>query len=49
MSSSSSAMVLGVIVFGIVITEVLTLDTRLCITGAAIGVIALVIHIVRAH
>lgn len=49
MSFSSSSVVLCAIVFAMIVAGVLTLDTRLCIAGAAIGVIALVIHVVRAH
>lgn len=45
--SSSSAIVLGGVVFAIVMAGVLTLDVRLCIAGVAIGLAALVIHLVR--
>lgn len=44
---SRAAVVLGLLIFAIVLMGVLTLDARLCIAGAAIGVIALAIHLVR--
>jgi membrane protein YdbS with pleckstrin-like domain len=49
MSFSSSSVVLCAVVFAMIMAGVLTLNTHLCIAGAAIGVIALVIHIARAH
>ena len=40
-AASTSSIVLGLLVFAVVMTGVLTLDARLCIAGAAIGVVAL--------
>ena len=48
-SLSPSSLMLGALVFAIVIVGMLTLDARLCIAGAAIGVIALVVHLVRSR
>ncbi|MFL6245461.1 MAG: hypothetical protein ACJ74H_05520 [Thermoanaerobaculia bacterium] len=43
-SSSRSSIVLGLLVFAVVMAGVLTLNVRLCLTGAAIGIVALIIH-----
>lgn len=40
-AASTSSIVLGLLVLAVVMTGVLTLDVRLCIAGAAIGVVAL--------
>ncbi len=45
--SATSAIVLGLLVFAIVITGVLTLDARLCIAGAAFGIVALTVQLIR--
>ena len=38
---STPSIALGLLVFAVVMTGVLTLDARLCVAGAAIGVVAL--------
>ena len=40
-AASTSSIVVGLLVFAVIMTGVLTLDARLCIVGAAIGVVAL--------
>jgi hypothetical protein len=45
MGLSPSALMLGALVFAIVVVGMLTLDACLCVAGAALGVIALVVHL----
>ena len=43
---TGSALLIGGLVFAVVMTGVLTLNARLCMAGAAIGVIALAVHLI---
>jgi hypothetical protein len=43
---TATALLLGGLVFAVVMTGVLTLNARVCLAGAAIGVIALAVHLI---
>lgn len=44
---ATSSIVVGLLVFAMVMTGVLTLDARLCYAGAAIGIVTLAVQLIR--
>ncbi len=44
---ATTSIVIGLVVFAMVMTGVLTLDPRLCYAGAAIGITTLAIQLIR--
>ncbi len=44
---SHGSLVAGILSLAVIVTGILSLNARLCIAGAALGVVALAIHIIR--